>query len=378
MERQRYDRVVEECHKLLARDPDDPHTHRILAIAWWSQGDAKQAEHHLRESLRSLPNDASTQALLALLRSNPFTSRASDRDAISALALDPDSIIAWHALGHSALADDGNFSIHCAQRMLQLDPQNIAARILMFAAISKDEDKPGWHESAERWLKDGLAIEPENAELHGLIGSHLFDAPKRGAEAEAHLRTALSLDPQSSLAASWRETIAIKRDWGLRLLILPRKLCTAPIFASGRALGRYPLLILFGKFFLILVIVCLIGLTFWLVFFWPIVWLYHRYVVHGERLRAGIRLSRYRPLTCLVPAQAWLRRIVMVAALLLWWKLVPATFSGIKRLNPALHTGNLVAIALTSMILGGIGLILWMEIRKRSRQRAMRGISGGP
>jgi cell division septal protein FtsQ len=68
----------------------------------------------------------------------------------------------------------------------------------------------------------------------------------------------------------------------------------------------------------------------------------------------------------------------MVAALLLWWKLVPATFSGIKRLNPALHTGNLVAIALTSMILGGIGLILWMEIRKRSRQRAMRGISGGP
>src|SRR5688572_1982372 len=92
-----------------------------------------------------------SQAFLALLRSHPFLSRSSDLHAIAALALDPDSITAWYALGHSALADDGEFAMHCARRILQLDPRNIEARVLMYVAISKDDEKPGWHESAQRW-----------------------------------------------------------------------------------------------------------------------------------------------------------------------------------------------------------------------------------
>lgn len=378
LERQRYDRAVEEGHKLLALAPNDPDIHRILGIAWLAQGDIKRAEHHLRESMRTHPDDASSQSLLALLRSNPFTSRSSDRHAIAALALDPDSIIAWQALGHSALADDGEFSMHCSRRMLQLDPRNIEARILMFAAISKDEEKPGWHETAERWLLEALEIEPDNADLHALLGNHLIGRPRREKEGEAHLRTALVLDPASQMAAGWREMIATHRDWGLRLLNFPRKLCTAPMLACGRALNRYPLLILLGKFFLVLVILCLIGLVFWLVFLWPVVWLYQRYVVHGDLLRANMAGSRLRPYAWLVPSGAWLRRIVIFGAMLLWWMMVPMIIGGINHLHPKLNGGNLMVVGVSALILGGLGLLLWMEIRKRGRQRAMRGISGSP
>ena len=378
LERQRYERVVEEGHKLLAFDPDNPDIHRILAIARWSQGNAKRAEHHLRESLRTCPDDASSQALLALLRSNPFASRASDEHAIAALALDPDSVIAWHALGHSALADDGEFSMRCARRILELDPQNIEARILIFAAISKDEEKPDWHESAEQWLKEGLAIAPENADLHGLLGGHLIGAPKRIREGEAHLRTALALDPGSSLAEGWREAIASKRDWCLHLLDFPRKLCIAPISAIGRALTRYPLLIIFGKFFLVVVALCLVGLVFWLIFLWPVAWLYRRYVIHGDLLRANLRLSRFPVFAWLVPSWGWLRRIVVMLALPLWWLSVPGIFGGINRISPALHAGNVVASAVAAIILGLAGLLLWMEIRKRGRRRAMRGMPSLP
>jgi tetratricopeptide (TPR) repeat protein len=378
LERQRYDRVVEEGYKLLARDPDDPDLHRTLAIAWWSQGDGKRAEHHLRESLRTRPDDASSQAFLALLRSNPLVSRSSDRHAIAALALDPDSIIAWQALGCSALADDGEFAMQCARRILQLDPENIEARVLMFGAISQDEEKPGWHQAAERWLQEGLAIQPEDAGLHGLLGGHLIDTPERGKEGEAHLRTALSLDPQSSQAAGWRETIANKRDRGLFLLNLPKKFFCAPIFASGRALNRYPWLILLGKFFLIAVVLCLMGLILWLIFLWPVVRLYRYYVVHGDLLRARVSASRFVPFAWLVPTPAWLRRIAVVAAMLLWWRLVPVIFSGINRLHPSLHAGNVVAIGGAAIVLGGIVLLAWLEIRKRGRKRAMRGVSGAP
>jgi hypothetical protein len=271
----------------------------------------------------------------------------------------------------------GGFAMHCARRIIQLDPPNIPARILMFAIISKDGEKPGWCESAERWLQEALAIDPEDADLHGLLGGHLIETAKRGKEGEAHLRSALLLDPQSPHAAKWRETIAYKRDWGLRLLNFPKKLCTAPIFASGRALRRYPLLVLLGKLFLVIIVVCLSGLILWLIFFWPVVWLYRRYVIHGESLRAKLSMSQIRSLAWLVPAPAWLRRIALVAALLLWWRIVPEIFEGMSRLNPVLDQGNFVAGGVGAIILGGIGLLLWMEIRKRGRQRAMRRISGG-
>ncbi len=378
LERQRYDRVVDEGRKLLARDPEDPDLHRILAIALWSQGDPKLGEHHLRESLRIDPNDSTSHALLALLRSNPLASRSSDRDAIAALALDPESVLAWHALGHSALADDSDFSMRCARRMLQLDPQNIEARILMFIAVSMDEEKPGWRESAEGWLQEGLAIEPENAQLHGHLGGFLIDTPKRGKEGEAHLHAALLLAPMSSLAAGWREAIVRKRDWGLRLLNFPKKTCIAPISFCGRAMRRYPLLLLLGKFYLALVVICLVGLVLWLIFFWPVVWIYQRYGMHGDLLRAKIAVSRFRRFIWLVPTQAWLRRLIAAAALPLWWQLVSMIFGGIERLHPQLHQGNVVAIAISMIAVGAVGLLLWMEIRRRGRQRAMRGISIGP
>jgi Tfp pilus assembly protein PilF len=377
LERERYDRVVEEGHKLLARDPDDPDIHRILAIAWWSQGDNKQAQHHLREALRSCPDDASSQALLALLRSNPHTSRSSDRHAIAALALDPDSVIAWLALGNSAQVDDEAFAMHCARRVLQLDPRNTDAHVLMFGALSA-ERMPGWHESAERWLQEALAIEPDDAGVHGLLGCHVIDTRKRGKEGEAHLRTALLLDPHSSLAAGWREMIATKRDWGLRLLDFPRKIFTAPLFASGRAIGRRPWLLLLFNVFILLWVFCLIGFSFWLIFLGPVAWLYRRYVIHGDLLRAGMSASRFRPCAWLVPRHAWLRRIPIVAAMLLWWKLVPVIFAGIQSLHPSLHAANVVAIGFSAIILAGIGMLLWLEVRKRLRHHAMRGISGAP
>ncbi|MCW1923293.1 hypothetical protein OKA05_12075 [Luteolibacter arcticus] len=375
LERQRYDRVIEEGHRLLAQSPEDPDLHRLLAIAHWMLDDRRSAEHHLRETLRLRPDDESSLSLLALIGSSSLGSRKSDRHAMEALALDPESITAWHALASSSIGDDPAFSMRCSHRMLELDPRNIEARILLFIAIAvtMEEKMPGWHLQAERWLREALAIEPENADVHALLGDHLLSVPQRRKEGEAHLQQAIAIDPMSSLAPAWRESLASKRDFFLKLMVLPRKIGTGIIKAMGRSLSRFPLLLLLGQFYLVVFVLCLMGLIFWGIFLWPVIWLYRKYVVQGDHLRAGLASSGKRWLGWLVPAPAWLRRIVMLFALVGWWRLVPEIFAGIGRLHPGLHCGNVVAIGGTILLLACVGLFFWLEFRASRRRKEMAG-----
>ena len=206
--RQRYDRVLEEGHRLLAQCPEDPDLHRLIAVAHWRLDDQRSAEHHLREALRLRADDESSLSLLALISSTTLGSQKSDSRAIEALAIDPDTVTAWHALASSSLGDDEEFSRRCCRRMLQLDPGNITARIILHAAACMNKNVPGWHQEAERLLLEALSIDPENSDIHGLLGIHLLETKDRRKEGEAHLRQALATDPMSSLAVDWRESLA--------------------------------------------------------------------------------------------------------------------------------------------------------------------------
>jgi Flp pilus assembly protein TadD len=374
LERQRYDRVIEEGRRLLAQSPEDPDLHRLVAIAHWMLNDQKSANHHLRESLRLRADDESSLSLLALINSSSLGSRKSDRHALQALALDPDSLTAWHALASSSLGDDTEFCMRCCRRMLQIDPRNISARMLLHAAVSMNEDVPGWDAEAERWLREALAIEPENADLHALMGMHLLPIKQRRKEGEDHLRHAIAADPMSPQAATWRESLARQRDLVLKLLILPRRISTGIVTAMGRSLSRYPLLILLGKFYLIAFVLCLMALIFWGIFLWPVVWLYRKYVIHGDLLRARTVASGKRWLGDLVPSRLWLRRIIVLVAMVGWWRLVPEIFAAIGRIHPDLHSGNVVAIVLTTAIVGGAGLLSWVHLRKIRRRKEMGGL----
>jgi tetratricopeptide (TPR) repeat protein len=371
LERQRYDRVVEEGRRLLASSPEDPQLHRLIAIAHLMLGERPSADHHLREALRLQADDQTSLSLLALMNASTLGSRASDRHALQALALDPDSLEAWHALASSSLADDTEFSKRCSRRMLEIDPSNIAPRLLLHCATSMDRDVPGWHAEAEQWLQEALTIEPENSTVHGLLGLHLIPVRPRRKEAQAHLRQAIALDPASSEVGSWRESLAASSDLGFKLLMLPWHICAGIISALGRSIARYPILLILGKFYLIAVVLCLLVVILWGIYLWPPVWLYRKYVIHGDHLRAVLSASGKRQLRLLVPGPAWLRRILFLPLMLGWWRLVPEGFHQLTRLHPDLHAGNVVAGALALGILGGIVMLCWLYFRKTRRRQEM-------
>jgi hypothetical protein len=233
---------------------------------------------------------------------------------------------------------------------------------------------PGWHQEAERLLQEALAIEPENADLHALLGVHLLPIKHRSKEGEVHLRQAIATNRSSGEAAIWRESLAKHRDLLFKTLILPRRICTGIITAMGRSLARYPLLLILGKFYLIAFVFCLMVLIFWGIFLWPVVWLYMKFAVHGDLLRARIMTSGKRWLGALVPSWLWLRRVIVLLAMVGWWRLVPEIFAAINRLHPGLHSGLVVAIGGTILLLGGAGLFCWLEIRSSRRRKEMGGL----
>ncbi|RYD61575.1 MAG: hypothetical protein EOP83_16700 [Verrucomicrobiaceae bacterium] len=374
LERQRYDRVIEEGHRLLAQSPEDPDLHRLIAVSHWMQGDQRSAENHLRESLRLRADDEASLSLLALISSTTLGSRKSDSRAIEALALDPDSVTAWLALASSSIGDDEEFSRRCCRRMLKLDPGNISARIILHAAACMNKNVPGWHQEAERLLLEALAIEPENTDVQALLGNHLLATKHRRKEGEAYLRQAIASDPMSSLAADWRQSLAKNRDLIYRTLVLPRKICMAILKPMGKSLVRYPLLLLLFQLYLIVFVICLMILIFWGIFLWPVAWLYLKYAVHGDLLRGRIMISGKRWLAPLVPPWFWLRRILVLLAMVGWWRLVPEIFATINRIHPSLHSGNVVAIGCTILLLGGAGLFCWLEFRAGRRRKEIGGL----
>ena len=312
--------------------------------------------------------------MLALISTTSFGSRKSDSHAIEALALDPDSVTAWQALAASSLADDEEFSRRCCRRILQLDPSNISARMILHAAACLNEKVPGWHQEAERWLQEALTITPEDADVHALLGMHLLRTKHRRKEGQAHLQQALALDPSSSDASVWRERLAKSRDLMLRALILPRRICTGIMSAMGRSITRYPLLLLLFQIYIPVFVLVLMFLVFWGIFLWPVVSLYLKYVVHGDVLRARVIMSGKRWLSPFVPPSIWLRRIAVLFITVGWWRLVPEIFRGINRIHPGLHAGNVVAIVLTVALLAVTGVLGWNHFRKLGRRKEMGGL----
>jgi tetratricopeptide (TPR) repeat protein len=371
LERQRYDQVVSAASELLARDPDNPDLHRCLAIAWWMLNDSKKSQEHLLETIRLSPNDAGSHALLALLRSSQFGALSTDRHALTALALEPESLLAWHALGHSALVDDHETAKKCAKRMLTIDPDSVEARVLMYLAV-RNEEGERWQSTAESWLADALRLDPNNAMLHGVLGNHLLQIRGREMEGEARLLTALSLEPSSPSAPDWRTAIASRRDPLLLLLNLPKSICLGILFWCARALSRWPILIILGKLFLVLTILCLMGLLAWLVCLWPIVVIYRSYVIHGDRLRTSVQTSRHRQFAILIPNADWLRRIIAIAAGCAWIAALPWLLQLSITIFPSLDLADLMGFGVLAILAGGVGLLMWMGIRKRLRRRALR------
>ncbi len=357
--------------RLLAADPENPDLHRLVAIALWQLERPTEAESHLHEALRIDADDNLSRALLALLRSSPIGKTSSDRDAIAALALDPDSILAWTALAQSSLGDDPGFSRQCCQRMLQLDPHCISAHIYLHHLALLDEEQEGSRRQAEQWLRDALAIEPENADLHALLGDQLITERGRKKEGRYYLEQALMLDPSSSSASTRRETLGIHSDIILKLLRLPGRICLGAITGAGRLIGKFPILIILGKFYLALVAICLVGWVIWLYMLGPVAWMYRRYAIGGEDLRARLACSRWRMVIGLVPRAAWLRRCVVVLLIPAWFFVAPQIVTLVSRLHPSFHAGNLGAAALAALLLGGLSLALWLRLRKRHRRKLL-------
>ena len=144
------------CEQLLARDPGDRQTRKLLAVLLFNQGDGAAAIGHMDQVLAAAPDDTDTHYTLAQML-----------DSLD----QPD-----RAIGH-------------LEQVIRLDPANPGAYLGLAQIHLKGQETS----RAADCLRQGLTILPDNATLLAELGSILATLDQ-AAEAIEILRRAVSLN----------------------------------------------------------------------------------------------------------------------------------------------------------------------------------------
>ncbi|MDP0492534.1 MAG: hypothetical protein Q7Q71_15925 [Verrucomicrobiota bacterium JB023] len=377
--RGRSDKVVGLAHRLLAMDPEAGFVHRLLGLTYIEEGNRKLANHHLGEALRLMPEDQASHEFIALLNSESLFKRAGDKHAIMALSLDPDSIEAWTALALSAKFDDLKFCLTCVGKVLSRDPDNAVIRLIAGEAVVFAEEGEHWRGAAEGWFRAALTADPNYREAHKELGLLLVKNPQRRGEGLDCLRSALALAPEAADSGDIQRVLRKYTDPVVRFLSAPKAICLGAITKPIQWLEKAPLLVIFFKVYLVVLVISLAGLVLWSLFLWPVRSLYQYYVNSYASLRATA--FTWNPkLAILVPPQRWLRQLFWLFLLVAWWFLVgnllvlPGHF--IESYEPAdfiIWTGIGAAVCI---LLLGIGFLIHASRRRKSREKEMKSVAG--
>ena len=127
----------------------------------------------------------------------------------------PDNAKGWMLLARaSVMVDDWTTARRCADQVARLEPQSSHAHLLRGFICWRQNDAQAAVDSLQR----ALAIDPDDALAHCLVGQALVDAGRPAATARAHYGRALQINPRFA--------------WARQLLGAPG---TDPIRRSGEA-----------------------------------------------------------------------------------------------------------------------------------------------
>ncbi len=187
----KFERAADEVRRALQQNPADAEAQRLLAWALWGQGELSRAEFAARTALHTAPNNADAHSILALVLADRGKRQEARDHHERAIALAP-TVATFHTrYAHFLLRTERwAAALREANAGLKHNPR-AADALLVRASVFRAQ---GHLSLAEAAVREALALEPNSAIAHEALGRiHL--ARDEGNEAFDCLREALRLDP---------------------------------------------------------------------------------------------------------------------------------------------------------------------------------------
>jgi tetratricopeptide (TPR) repeat protein len=195
-ELRRYAACIEAAQQHLAEVPNDSEAYRLMAHAAADSGDLIAALDAAAQAVALAPSDAN--AFLALAVANHISGMGGAADAAirEALRLNPEAPRLHEQMARQTiLRQDWKSLIAIARDGLAIDPRNDYLRFVQALATSQAISR----QLAFQQIEEGLAINPENANLITLKGALLVEGGEVK-EGMPHLLDALRITPTSKYA----------------------------------------------------------------------------------------------------------------------------------------------------------------------------------
>lgn len=187
----KFERAAQEARRALQRNPGDAESHRLLAWALWGRRELSRAEFAARAALRKAPNDANMHSTMALILADRRKRQEARDHHERAIALAP-TVTAFRTRYARFLLRTERWAaaLREANIALKHDPRSVSA-FLVRASVLRAQ---GHLSQAEAAVREALALEPNSSAAHEALGRiHL--ARDAGDEAFDCFREALRLDP---------------------------------------------------------------------------------------------------------------------------------------------------------------------------------------
>lgn len=198
------DRAHATCLQLVRRQPDDSHSHKLLALAEWLRGDVDQALDRIRVALALRPDDADALSHQAQMLASRGGTAACLALFHRALILKPWDAELLYRMG-VALAETGETGSAAGAYLLAVVCRPDHSEALNNLGVTAKD--LGQFQRAIALFRRSFAVQPDYAPPHNNLGLSLV-ALGLIAEGESHYRRALALEPDHADAANNRGVVS--------------------------------------------------------------------------------------------------------------------------------------------------------------------------
>lgn len=194
--------------EILQEYPDQAGVHALLGLAYQRIDDAGRAVDEFKRSIELDPSQGRPHFYLGVLYASRQRSDQAREEFQKAIELDPFIEEAWGRMGDLALeAGDAAAAERAFTVMVHLSPDSVPPKAKLALALQLQKDFAG----AERQLNDALLLAPDNVELKLRLGLLFTDKKRQSVRpedraaaserAEKWLREVLDTQPDNALAS---------------------------------------------------------------------------------------------------------------------------------------------------------------------------------
>ncbi len=183
---------ISQIESEIKRDPNNPHLHVALGLAYWDRNDYPHALESFQRAVKVGRSSAEAHNWLGVALLEKADLPGATAEFRKAVSLDPKSVRAYTNLG-SALAKSGDLAeaVEAFQKALALEPNSLAAHMNLGVALREKGDAEG----ALLHLRRVATAHPTNANVQYELGQTLRQSGDLAA-AIAAFENALQIDPE--------------------------------------------------------------------------------------------------------------------------------------------------------------------------------------